>query len=443
VRYPIDTETGTVGVQEDSETVSLGTLSDLRMGLAGRFMHFADVDAGELDHVAVDADTGSLSIGASARVRLGASEAPAILRGDGLLVIDPIALYVSCGSSATVDAFGIDPTTGLLTLLQTTPTQAEPRELVTGRSKDRIYIANFGTNSLSTFELEADGRLGVELGSLLVSAEPVALALEPSGRFLYANSVNAKRVFGFEIKEEDGTLRALLDPGGGVGVDGRALEADPTGRFLYCVSTGEPPFNVLWPAGNPGVITVLQIDAETGQPTPLDDNVPGTVLVPHAPTIVTFDPTGARAYTNQTPVGVHIAVPLDVAHADGEGTIVTPGTPTGDVPTAIEIGTSGRFGWVATSDGLGGGAIKLHDIYADGSLRNGNDDSYEARETYLDVSDPIALETDASERWLYVLNSGSQTISVWEIDATDGTLTKLDELATSTDPQALHLNESL
>ena len=48
-----------------------------------------------------------------------------------------------------------------------------------------------------------------------MSAQPIALALEPSGRFLYVNSVNAKRVFGFEIKESDGTLRAL-DGGGGI-----------------------------------------------------------------------------------------------------------------------------------------------------------------------------------------------------------------------------------
>ena len=64
-------------------------------------------------------------------------------------------------------------------------------------------------------------------------------------------------------------------------------------------------------------------------------------------------------------------------------------------------------------------------------------------ENHTDVSDPVRLATDTSERWLYVLNSGSQTLSVWEINPTDGTLTKLDEIATSSDPVALHLNESL
>jgi 6-phosphogluconolactonase (cycloisomerase 2 family) len=195
---------------------------------------------------------------------------------------------------------------------------------------------------------------------------------------------------------------------------------------------------------NPGVVTVLTIDAETGAPVPIDDTVPGTVLVPFRPDFVTFDPSGARAYTNQTAPGLHFAVPLDVAHSDGDGTIYLPTTPTDDIPTSIEIGNTGRFGWVSTMDEAGGGALKLYDVYADGSLRNADTGLVtSARETYLGVSDPIALATDTAERWLYVLNSGSETLSVWEIDPTDGTLTFLDELPTGTDPVAMHLNESL
>ena len=442
-RFSVDAETGVLGVLGDSESTTLGALSDLSIDPAGRFMHGADSAAGEVDLVHLDQDTLALTAGARARARLGAQEAPAVLRKDALLSVEPLTLYVSCGSSATVDAFEVDPQTGLLTLLQTTPTQLEPRELVVGRAKDRLYIANHDSNSLSTFEVQTDGRLGVELGELFMAAQPIALALEPSGRFLYANSVNAKRVFGFEIKESDGTLRALDGGGGGVAVFSIALDADPTGRFLYCASQGESPFTSPWPDGDPGTITVLHIDAETGEPTPLDDTVPGHIAVPFQPTYVAFDPTGTRAYTNQTGNGVHVAVPLDVAHADGGGTVITPGTPTGDIPTAVQISATGRFGFVSTKDEAGGGALKLHDIYPDGSLRNAANDAYAARETYLDVSDPIALATDKGERWLYVLNSGSQTLSVWEINTADGSLTKLDELPTSTDPVALHLSESL
>ncbi|MCH2104932.1 MAG: beta-propeller fold lactonase family protein [Planctomycetes bacterium] len=442
-RYPIDAESGEIDVLSSSDTASLGALSDLSIDAAGRFMHSADVAAGEVDLVHVDQDTLTLTAGASARARLGAVEAPALLRTQELLAIEPLTLYVSCGSSATLDAFEVDPETGLLTFLQTTPTQAEPRELVVGRAKDRLYLANYGANSLSTFEVQADGRLGTELAALSMSAQPIALALEPSGRFLYANSVNAKRVFGFEIQESDGTLRALDGGGGGVAVFSAALDADPTGRFLYCASQGEAPFTTPWPDGDPGTITVLHIDAETGHPTPLDDTVPGHIEVPFQPTFVAFDRTGARAYTNQTATGVNVAVPLDVAHADGDGTVITPGTPTGDTPTAIEISASGRFGYISVKDEAGGGALKLHDIYPDGSLRNLDTDTYTARATYLDVSDPIAIASDTNERWLYVLNAGTQSLSVWEINPADGTLTKLDELATSTDPVALHLNESL
>lgn len=440
--FPLDLNSGELGLLGDSETALLGELSDLRIGAAGRWMHVSDLQAGEVGHIQVDQLTASLSLGSDARARLGAADAPVIIRGNTAAVSEPVALYVSCGSNNSLEAFAVDPLTGALSFLQTTPTQSEPHDLVVGNTEERLYLANSGDNSISTFQLNSDDRLGTELGSLNLIGPPTSITLESSGRFLYSIIAIGKRVYGFEIKEEDGTLRALLGEGGGIGVNASSLVADPTGRFLYCASKGEAPYNVTWEnGGNPGVITVLSIDAETGVPIPLDESVPGTVLVPFSPDFVTFDPSGARAYTNQTTSTVRVAVPLDVSHADGDGTIIVPGTVTADAPTAIEIGSSGRFAWVSTSDGLGGGELQLYDISENGSLVNAAAGDFTPRAIYSDVADPAAITSDSNERFLYVLNRGTELISVWEIDASDGTLTKLSEITTGADPVAIHLNE--
>ena len=443
-RFPLDLDSGELGVLGDSELVALGELSDLRIGAAGRWMHSADVNSGEVGNINIDELTASLSLASNARARLGAADAPVIIRGDSQAVSVPLALYVSCGASNAVEAYSVDPLSGALSFLQTTPTQNEPRELVTGRANDRLYLANSGNNSISTYEVTPDNRLGVELGSLGVIASPSSLALEPSGRFLYSVVSIGKRVYGFEISEDDGTLRALQGEGGGVGVYASSLAADPTGRFLYCASKGEAPFDLSWEdGGNPGVVTVLYIDAETGVPVPINESIPGTVLVPFQPDFVGFDPSGVRAYTNQTTSGVKVVVPLDVAHSDGDGTIVVPGTATDDVPTAIEVGSSGRFAWVSTSDGLGGGELRLYDIREDGSLGDASAGNLTPRAIYTDVADPISIKSDANESFLYVLNKSSEVVSVWEISASDGTLTKRSEIMTNADPVSIHLNESL
>ncbi|MDE0892891.1 MAG: beta-propeller fold lactonase family protein, partial [Planctomycetota bacterium] len=110
-------------------------------------------------------------------------------------------------------------------------------------------------------------------------------------------------------------------------------------------------------------------------------------------------------------------------------------------PTAIEIGSSGRFAWVSTSDGQSGGELRLYDVAQDGSLVNASAGDFTPRATYTDVSDPVEITSDSNERFLYVLNKSTELISVWQINASDGTLTKLSETMTGADPVAIHLNE--
>ncbi|MEQ1846281.1 MAG: beta-propeller fold lactonase family protein [Nitrospira sp.] len=87
--------------------------------------------------------------------------------------------------------------------------------------------------------------------------EPIAV--EPSGRFVYAINRSTGTLTGYSIDQGTGALTQLVgSPFGlpsGAAADGVSLQADPTGRFLFMTTPGPAP------AGN---VSTLGIDPVSG-----------------------------------------------------------------------------------------------------------------------------------------------------------------------------------
>ncbi len=73
----------------------------------------------------------------------------------------------------------------------------------------RLYVGNLADDTISTFQIRADGSLGPPASPTTTTAPVVGLAIDPSSRFLYA-STNSTALLGFSIAT-NGKLTPLAD----------------------------------------------------------------------------------------------------------------------------------------------------------------------------------------------------------------------------------------
>ena len=82
--------------------------------------------------------------------------------------------YMAASSSVAIILFDVDPDTGLYTTPQVVEPLPAPHALAIAPSGKFLYATNIGDSTLSTFAIGEDGRLAA-------SGTPIALAAVPSG----------------------------------------------------------------------------------------------------------------------------------------------------------------------------------------------------------------------------------------------------------------------
>ena len=164
------------------------------------------------------------------------------------LAITPTSsfLYVTDQSQNLLFTFNIDPTTGKLIpnpTLPALPTGSAPSGLAMNATGTLLYVANRDSESVSGFTTSADnsatpGALTAIPGSFATGLSPVALAVDPSGQYLYVTNKASNDVTGFKIKGVIGTLTALSNSPYNSGSGPDAIAISPTNKFLYVGNGG-------------------------------------------------------------------------------------------------------------------------------------------------------------------------------------------------------------
>ena len=434
----------------------------------GGFLFVLCPGSATLARYAIDATTGDLSPLASLVGGAGDAELAFTPSGNTLHVVNTAAHSVRSGDFVAEDG-DLSPTGSVRTRLA-------PRGLAIVNSPapqartTHLFVTNSGGDDVSTFSLEADPSLPVEVGTALAGMSPegiaidpldrfafvanagaggvgvytfgadgllidngtaaapssaaVSVAVEPTGRFIYAAFADDSTVRGYEL-ESDGSLTEITSEAIGTGPQRVAI--DPTGRFLYVVDGGGGG------EGNNGGILVFAIDAAAGGLSPVTPDA----VAQGMPTTLAFSPGGERAYTPLATVGE--ITPFDVSAADGSLAGVPPGTVIESFPVDVVISPSGRYAYVAAFFTAGGnGEIQLFDVRPEtGDLVNLDDGgSFTPRFAIEAGSGPQALLVDAAEEHLYVLNLSSSSMSVFAI-ADDGLLEWLADVPTGSAPRGL------
>ncbi len=277
-------------------------------------------------------------------------------------------VYVANTISNDVSAFSVDPGSGALTAIPGSPFPAWPVPIApfqdevigptgvaidpTGkflyvanpRSGDRnsAYISAFTTNA-ATGSLTAIPGSPFSLGAF---PQVGAVAVDPTGKFVYAANQLYSTILGFTINAGAGVLTAV--PGSpfaaDVGIGAGDLVVSPTGKYVY--STG---CDLSCSCHFPGVLSVYTVNASSG----VIGKVTGSPFAAGVgPASVAVDPTGKFLYVPVTSTcdfcngGV---LAFSVSAASG-ALIAIPGSPfpdTGLGPYGSAVDPMGKFLFVS------------------------------------------------------------------------------------------------
>jgi 6-phosphogluconolactonase len=119
-------------------------------------------------------------------------------------------LYTALSNASSVAALSVDSSTGTVTPLPNSPfsTNLIPEQLTLHPSGKFLYTGNVGLGSISAFSVDAtSGALAPISGSPYSSVGPIALALDPSGKFLFfSESFPSAQIVTWQIDQTSGAL---------------------------------------------------------------------------------------------------------------------------------------------------------------------------------------------------------------------------------------------
>lgn len=324
-------------------------------------------------------------------------------------------------TNGSVAAFTINPATGALTAVAGSPFLSGgpdfgPTALALDPSGNFLYVANQGTPppaatpvgaGISTYSiagngvLTADSVVGSPFSTGGVQNSPDALVIDPAGPYLYAASNDAPTgtVEGFSI------AAGILTP----------LNSQTSGNVPFSIAI-DTTNHVVWaPNVFDGAISEFTLTAGALSAP----NYSGALTNPFA---VAVDPTGTYVYiTDNTANTVTEFTYSTITGSLTAGAGITTGA--ASVPTGIAIDPSGAFLYVSDS---GTGKVSAFTINpANGHLTAIAGSPFTASGTASPTT-PTALAVDPSSQFLYVANGDAGTISVFKITAGTGVLTAVN-----------------
>jgi 6-phosphogluconolactonase (cycloisomerase 2 family) len=277
-----------------------------------------------------------------------------IVAGSQAVTYSPQFAYVSGEGNENIAGFSVDATSGNLTSLgtpfSTGASPSQPTSITSdpfGRFVFNTNAFNSATGSISPFVIQAGstppGLLSAASAPVSFGSQPFSVVVDGSGSFAYVSDRANAAIFGFTIASPAGTLTAITHPSSDSfgGPAGQAVS--PYGSTLFTVDFEA---NSIFEStiGNTGLLTS-------------ENSTTGTSLItPNgvSPVAVAVDPSNRFVYVvcqgNNLVIGYAFT---DTASGNNATLTLLSGTgataTTGNTPTAIAIEPTGHFLYVTNS----------------------------------------------------------------------------------------------
>ena len=223
---------------------------------SGNFLYAAQVNSSQIAAYWIDARNGGLSLAGT--YTTGSNMYPYSV------ALDPTGkfLYAGNSSSSTISGYVVNGTNGALTAISGAPftTLPNPYALTVDASGKHRYVA--ASSGLAGYTIDStSGALTAISGSPFTidcCFNLESVAVDRTGRFLYAANYSSGTVYAYGIDQASGGLTAITGSPFGVGSNPCHLAIDASSRFIYVTLYG-----------NPGSVVALAINHTSGALTPV------------------------------------------------------------------------------------------------------------------------------------------------------------------------------
>jgi 6-phosphogluconolactonase (cycloisomerase 2 family) len=344
-------------------------------------------------------------------------------------------------SDGTLTAFSFDSQSGALTLVNSVAVGGNPSDILLDADGRFLYATSRTARTVSTYAIaSANGALSLA-GAQPTGTEPVKIALAPSGQFAYVANRSAQTVSIYARDTTTGVL-TLSATTPSLGDSPTAIIVNKAGTFAYVTYASSTNNVEVFSLATPGALTFVQ--TVSAGDTPLD---------------IQLDNNNAFAYVanvNSDSVSV-----FSINASDGKLTSFQT-MATGDDPRALRLDIDNKYLYVATfgssevsaytvaaatgmltlidhfraRNGLNAIAISSsttafstlarHAFAPDGDVHGYSVDAttgaLSSPTTKTAGTDPLQVALTPDNRFAYVLNLTSSSISVFQFNAASGTL---------------------
>jgi 6-phosphogluconolactonase len=332
------------------------------------------------------------------------------------LVCASMATWIGCGSTTSkylyaaipasnqIVIFREDPNSGVLTQLAGSPVTAGQavQALAIHPSGKFLYASNSGEGDVSLYKISTAGALTEVTPRTPVGVSPQLLAMDSAGAFLYVGNSGSFSISVFSITASTGALTPVPGSPFPMGVSPINMALSPSGGFLYVTGGGS-----LGTSGNVQAFTVSQ-----GVPSLVLGSPFSTGTNPYGLAIA---PGGGFLYTGNN---FDNSISEFTVNADGSLTQLA-SSPFGTQysgPVALQIDKSGKYLYVANqaSTNLAG-----YSIGSDGSL------IVLSTSPFGTAANPSTIAIDSAGKYLFVGNQKGPVIQSFSVDTSSGTLTSI------------------
>ncbi len=417
-RFELDATSGRARARDNTSTQ--GRPEEVALHPSGDALYLFAKQAPHLETFAVSAVDGSLtSLGT---LSLPANGVEAVARSaDGRFMW---ASIVSTGNQS-ITTLEIDPVTLIPAVVGTPVTTTNKlRSLAIAPNGRTLYAVSFEApaSTIDTFSVDpATGALQ-KLDSVTVGAFAVAVAVEPTGRFLYASISSDDTVRVFQIDPVDGRLSTPGDPQVAIAPTGArpaALAISADGGELFVTELIGFELGVFAIDPTSGGLTRKDAQRTREQPQLLALVERDQAAQPSAPFVYVGNATSGD-------VSIFASAPNT-----GELSVVESGLPVGGQPAMLARHPRGT--WMYAADATNGVARAYAIDPATGELGPIGSPVGAGLQ-------PSAARVDPSGRFLFVANRGSNNVSVFSINAVNGFLAQASVHAASGAPTALDVD---